>query len=531
MQQILHIFKKDIRRHWPEILISLVLLGVYAGILTRPTGYDRMMTPNYIPWAEISAGTLAPVMIIFWIFLTIRLVQGERLVGDTQWWVTKPYEWWKLLAAKEVFLLAFIGAPLLLVQLYLLQHAGFAIHSHFFGVLQMQLALALIIFLPAVALASLTKSLGQAFILLLIVFVLISTVSSQLSKIPNSSMSSAADGLGEIQGVLILGAIVGAAGWQYARRKTWASRGLLIAGAILVVLIDALTPYAMFVNRKYPLLEPKDAPAQISAAVLPKSTKKPPDWSARINAIPLTVLINFSGVGAGKVVLVDGIRLTMEVPGGTTWQPGWTRQGMVFWPEGGQNQISYTIDRKKFDPIKTQTGILHIEFALTEYQPEDARDIILANGKFADPTLGLCALSPWNPSQIQCRRPFHAPGLIATFDPSQASCQAPADDTAIRDDKISHVWYPPSNDDSAELGLNPVETYPVAFGSGQVVFTPDKRPKQMTVYLCPGAKVTLAKPHAVRDGRVKVDLNNITLQDLVNFGDGAPGSSQYGLVH
>jgi len=530
MQQILHIFKKDIRRHWPEILISLALLGLYARILTHHTDYDPLH-PSYFPWAQISEGTLPPLMIIFWIFLTIRLVQGETLVGDTQWWVTKPYEWWKLLAAKEIFLLAFIGAPLFLVQLYLLQHAGFAIHSHFFGVLQMQLALAVILFLPAVALASLTKSLGQAFIVLLIVFVLISTVTSQLSKVPNSGMSSAVGGLGEFQGVLTLGAIVGAAGWQYARRKTWASRGLLVAGAMLVVLIDALTPYAMFVNRKYPLLEPKDAPAEISAPVLPKSTKKPPDWFGRITGIPLTIPINVSGVGAGKVVLVDGIRLTMETPGGTIWQPGWTPQGMLFWPEGRQNQISYAIDRKKFDPIKTQTGTLHIEFALTEYQAEDARDIVLGSGKFADPTLGQCTLLPWSPSQIQCRRPFHAPGVIARFDPSQASCQASADDTAMRDDKISHAWYPPSNEDSSAPGLNPVETYPLAFGSGQVVLTPDKRPKRMTVYLCPGAKVTLAKPHAVRSGRVKVDLDNITLQDLVNFGDDAQGSSQYSLIN
>ncbi len=118
MQQILHIFKKDIRRHWLEILISLALLGLYARIMTRPT-VDRMVAPEYIPWAEISAGTLTSLLIIFWIFLSIRLVQGETLVGDRQWWVTKPYEWWKLLAAKEVFLLAFIGAPLFLVQLYL----------------------------------------------------------------------------------------------------------------------------------------------------------------------------------------------------------------------------------------------------------------------------------------------------------------------------------------------------------------------------------------------------------------------------
>jgi hypothetical protein len=67
--------------------------------------------------------------------------------------------------------------------------------------------------------------------------------------------------------------------------------------------------------------------------------------------------------------------------------------------------------------------------------------------------------------------------------------------------------------------VNPVQTYPLALGSGQMVFTPGNRPKRMTVYLCPGARITLAKPHAQRDGRVKVDLNNIALQDLVRFED------------
>ena len=531
MQQVLHIFKKDIRRHGLEIFISLALVGLYAKIMTRPTDHDRMMTPNYIPWAEISVSTLAPLMIIFWIFLTIRVVQSERLVGDTQWWITKPYEWWKLLAAKEVFLLAFIGAPLFLVQLYILRHAGFAIHSHFIGVISMQFALALIVLLPAVALASLTKNLGQAFIVLLIVFVLFSTVASQLSKIPNSGMSSAVQGLEEIKSVLLLGSIIGTAGWQYARRKTWASRGFLAAGAAVVVLISAFTPYAMFVNRKYPMLEPKDAPAQIFAGVLPKSTKTLPEWFDRIREIPLTIPINASGVRAGEVVLVDGIRLMMETPSGAKWEPGWTPQAMIFWPEGGQNQISYQIDRKMFDQIKAQTGTLHIEFALTEYQAEDARDLLVRRGEFADPLLGLCAFSPRNPALIMCRRPFHTPGLIATFDPSQVSCPVPADDNAIPEDKISHAWYPPSNEDSAGPGLNPVETYPLTFGSRQMVFTSDKRQKQITVYLCPGAKVTLAKPHVARHVRIKVDLNNITLPDLINSGDATRVASQIGLIN
>lgn len=269
----------------------------------------------------------------------------------------------------------------------------------------------------------------------------------------------------------------------------------------------------------YHLLESKDAAVQISSGVLPKSTKKPPVWFDRIDEIPLSIPINVSGVGTGKVVFVQGIKLTLETPGGAKWEPGWQQERTPLWPEDSQNQISFQIDRKKFDQIKAQTGSLHMEMALTEYQGEESRNIILSEGEFADPTLGLCALSLRSPSQIDCRRPFRIPGLIASFDPSQASCKFPDDDTAISEDRISHAWYPPSDNDSPEPGLNPVVTYPLGFWSSQLVFTAEKRPKRKTVYLCPGASVKLARPHAVRDSRVKIEINNVALRDLVSFGD------------
>jgi hypothetical protein len=30
MDQILHVFRKDARRHWPEILLSIAILSAYA---------------------------------------------------------------------------------------------------------------------------------------------------------------------------------------------------------------------------------------------------------------------------------------------------------------------------------------------------------------------------------------------------------------------------------------------------------------------------------------------------------------------
>jgi len=82
MRRILHILKKDVRRHWPEILISLVLLGLYVwATLQGPN--NRFLGARFL-WFQLTAQSITTLMIFFWIFLAVRVVQGETLVGDRQ---------------------------------------------------------------------------------------------------------------------------------------------------------------------------------------------------------------------------------------------------------------------------------------------------------------------------------------------------------------------------------------------------------------------------------------------------------------
>jgi hypothetical protein len=111
MLQILHIFRKDGRRHWPEILASLLLLGLYVHLNLRP--WQPSSQSFFLARLFSLRGTITPVLILFWCFLILRVIQSENLVGDRQWWVTKPYVWWKLLIAKLLFVLLVICVPLL----------------------------------------------------------------------------------------------------------------------------------------------------------------------------------------------------------------------------------------------------------------------------------------------------------------------------------------------------------------------------------------------------------------------------------
>lgn len=516
MRLILHILKKDMRQHWPEILISLMLLGLYVWVTLQGPS-NRFAGARFL-WFQLSAESIPPLMILFWIFLTVRVVQGEMLVGNRQWWVTKPYEWWTLLAAKELFLVVCLGAPLFLAQLYLMHHAGFPVLRNILGILTMQLELGFILFVPSVALGSLARGLGQALVGVVIVIFGLWRIFALHEMVPNSGMSSAVEGSGEITGALVLASIIGAVAWQYARRRTWAARSLVVSGVAAVVLIDALTPYARFVERKYPLVEGSEVPAQFGVAPVKPSPKKRKDQFDFGSHVYLRIPLLLSGIAEGRVVQLDGIKLIVETSGGVKWDPGWKSQWVQLWKEDDVKDISYDVKRKAYEKVKAENGQLHIELALTEYQAGEVRELVLKDGEFTEAQLGICSLNERVSSQIDCRRPFQTPSLMASFDPTTAKCEADGDTEEAAEDRVSHAWFRPHNDDSPDTGLNPVENYRITLGSRRWFYSSGEKRQFKAVHLCSGAVVRLAKPREKRHVRVKLDVDNVRLQDFVETG-------------
>jgi len=512
MKQILDIFKKEVRRHWPEILISITFLALFAQLeLKGPS--NPVYGPTFLWFLRLAA--VRPLMIIFWIFLTVRIVQGESLVGDRQWWVTKPYEWWKLLAAKELFLVVFIGVPFFFVQLFLLLHSGFPILRNFIGVLGTQFALGLVLFLPSVALGSLTKGLGQALIGILVAFFAVWAVLAGMEKIPSIDMSSAVGGLEEITGLLAIGSIIGSASWQYARRKTWAARGLLLGGCALIVLISALTPYARFVERNYPLIEDSDAPAHFVVGILKPHLKK---QNARLDSEPnvyFRIPLLVSGIADKHVVILEGTKATMGTPSGAILDHGWKSQWTRMWKEDQEETILFELGRKEFEELKKVTVKLHLELALAEYQETEARELVLKEGEFGDTKFGICNISEKSSFQVECRRPFHQPGFMATFDPAGQTCPWKSEDNSLPEEKVTHDWFPPGGEESLNPELNPVTNYQLTFESRYQLRLPGSDREAKTVRLCPGTRIRIAEPKEVRSVRVKLVVENVHVSDLV----------------
>jgi hypothetical protein len=123
MNQILHIFLKDMRRFWAEIFISVAITVVFVGVgAYLSMGVDDLRVQTL----SILVSLLMTLVPVSWWVLIARVIHAERLVGDTQYWITRPYVWSNLLAAKLLFLAVFVYLPFFIAQGLLLAEAGFA---------------------------------------------------------------------------------------------------------------------------------------------------------------------------------------------------------------------------------------------------------------------------------------------------------------------------------------------------------------------------------------------------------------------
>jgi hypothetical protein len=526
MNQILHIFRKDARRHYAEILISLVLLALFTH---RQLQFwlegNESVHVGSLMFFQITR-LITPILVLFWAFLIVRVVQAESLVGDRQWWTTKPYDWWKLLLAKLLFIFVFISIPLMLVQLFLLHHAGYSIFPNLRGVLLMQFTLPLLVILFSLVLACLTRNLSQAMLgvgLVLVVMIAVSWLSSELTR---NTMDESSKFSQAIQGFLTFGSVILVPIWQFARRKTWASRGTLVASFGVATLIS-LIPSGHSVEQSHPLVAAKDSPVQFAIPAIPEAKKGQAVWPDYMSTAALIIPANVSAVAPGTMVLIDGINITSDSPEDSNWSRGWSGQYLQVWPEDQRKDLTYALKRKEYEGIKSKPLNLHIQLLLSEYQETDPRTLLVPISVFRDSYLGICRVTPLAPNAIQCLKPFQSRSYIARFDAPNSHC-APPKEYPRSNLAVAYAWQPPGAEFLADPGLNPMVDYSLTFNSVSRVSNPNAstQPAYSVATLCPGAEIRLARPVFKRQLRIQLDLPNTRLQDLVQgFPGGGPGGA------
>jgi hypothetical protein len=528
MNQILHIFRKDARKHWLEILISLTLLGLYARrqlpLWPEPPGSLQI---GSLFFSQV-AGLITPALVLFWAFLILRLVQDESLVGDRQWWVTKPYIWWKLLIAKILFAIVFISIPLFLADLFLLRHAGFPILSNLWGLVRMQLFLPLVIIVFSLVLACLTRNLPQALLGIGLVLACLIAVSWLMSGLRGHTMTENSKLWDRVQNFLMFAPLILVPIWQFARRRTWASRGVLL-GCFTAVTLLSLIP-GNRIEQSYPLVSAHDAPAQFTISATPQTKEQQPAWPGPITETILSVRVNISDIAADQLVVVEGLQLNADSAEESRWSSGWQWQNLYLWPEKQSDTVNYTVKRKEYEKIKSQPLNLRVQLLLSEYKETNVRTLILPTGVFRDAQFGLCRVNPLSPGAIECLEPFRTPSYIARFDEAHSPCASSRENAESAPSDVGPAYASGTlTEEPSSAALNPLVEYQLYFNFASVPAVGLGYPEgtYRPVTLCPGAEVQITRPAFQRKVRVQIDLPHQRLEDLVQElqGGGTLGTS------
>ncbi len=226
MQRILAIFRKDFRHLWPRaavlsglMLLAAVLDPIYSGL---PAAYYEALPSVALPLA-------------CWLVI-VSAIHEEKLPGDRQYWLTRPYSWKELLAAKILFIAACVNLPLLVYHAGVYVAVGIPITDHLGALLWRQIFFTAFYVLPVAALAAVTRSLGRMVAVALLggaglwaattAFMFIARRGLMLGMYANppTILARAAFLALGVSAVLVL---------QYSRRRTNAA-GALVAALVLV---------------------------------------------------------------------------------------------------------------------------------------------------------------------------------------------------------------------------------------------------------------------------------------------------------
>ena len=542
MNQVAHIFAKDTRKHWPEI--AILLAATTTWVWMTPYSWEWTMTNLPAEGARAAlvgrlllAGLSALLVSLMWWILTSRVVQGETLVGDTQWWVTKPYEWQCLVAAKALFLAAFVGAPMLAADWILLAEANLRPQAHLAGLALRILLLACFVVLPLAALAAVTSTFARMTLTAIGTALVLGVNAAVLGGVERNTFPSR---LGLVGVPVVLGVMAGAVGFQYARRRTWQSRGWLLAALALTVGGGYLAFSPALVALEFP--QGGVSPIQIGLEEQPTIAMR-----TEANRVSLTVPLTIAGVQRGSGAQMDAVRVTMETAQGRTWRSGWEAQyGERYMsvhvttsettssgarPEVGPPPVSRVapargeiylgptngmvdlgIDRAFYDMARAEPVTLHLEFAVTELKAGNPVVVPMQNSDFAVPGLGEC--SPlWNAVTsrefgVRCRSALRQPELTFV---QTAWTDGPCQANGVGGDLSGSAWMGDLSDVPAEFGLSPVSDIPAVLSNVSAPVGPGQPP--VPRQLCPGTPITFTEYRVAGRTRVETTLRNITLPE------------------
>ena len=520
MKQILHIFAKDARRFWPEILVSLAVTAAFVRFYpnqwrgTEAVALGAGVGAVAGGISHFLANALIVLIPVSWWLLISRVIHGERLIGHTQFWLTRPYEWKKLFAAKMLFLLTFLYLPLFIAQCLLLATAGFHPLAYLPGLLYNLLLITGIFVLPLVALSSVTSSFAKMTLVLLGAALLVAGIAALTTYLPSHTTGSVASPVGDRLSFVIVfcgcGAVVVL---QYALRKTLRSWLVLIAIPVLLCTLAIGDPDQALMNRTYP------SPA--SNVTAPVQLQYVPDQMQHVftdetrdsNELDINIPLRVFGVADGSLVIPEAVKVAIDAPDGSHWDSPWQAiNNQRLLSTTSDSNVRFRVARAAYDKYKSMSVALHLTFALTLTKAEATTQVPLPASDFSVPNFGVCTPQsswldfPGEFTSINCKAALRQPKLTyVNILWSHSRCFGPQFEPPTR--TLGEAWTGSFDNDPAEFGITSVWQIPLYFSNNWEDRRQGSVPGPRRI--CVGSPITFTQYIVI--GRTQFDL---ILQDF-----------------
>ena len=378
MKQLWLIFRKDVRHLWLSIVALILLMAAHAffDVLTVPIGFGDFDRDNAV------ANLLAVVLAIGIAALVALVIFEEALPGDKQFWLTRPYRWTNLLAAKVLFVFVFVSVPLFVSDCCILGVQGLAVASVLPQLLLRQLILAAEFVLPSFAIASVTKGLAQ---FLLAWFLLLLAVVGEVTLGFTGSrhiVFFGGDGLVFSPLAVFVGTVV----WQYATRRTLVGRSMLIGTTCGFLPIALLLSYVPAFRPTEPPPVPEQAKG-FDIRIGYDIARKIPNWRGPLqtNSAVLPISLGVTGLPAG-----DLLRGSAKTKMSGTVEANTEFNGIVQVNSEGYWLMTF-LSLAKLKEIRDKSVSLHTSFRL-EVVADVGEIVAVKRPRFLAPHLGICGL-------------------------------------------------------------------------------------------------------------------------------------------
>ena len=513
MKQILHIFAKDTRRFRVETALSVAIL--FAFVLLYPNRWrifqDRSEQQPYLVLV-VALGTL---LVASWWLLIGRVVHDEALVGDCQFWLTRPYEWKKLLAAKALFLACWIGVPYLLAQSLLLAEAGFHPAGYFAGLLAELLLASTIFLLPVWSVAAVTSNFARLTLTLLGGLALLTGYAFWVS-VPRGYRASTPYHDPFLFPIVFCG-FAATIALQYGTRRTWWARGLMVTTALVAALVVPTYHRQSLVEKAYAQSKAAAAPMTVTFAPSAKHPAEARIWDRKIY---IDLPVRYSGVAEGYAAFADDYRFTIIAANGEQWTSPWEEMRARSLPGQQGGHLSLMLSPAVFDRFKSGPVTLRVEFAVSRYQAGSVTRMGFPAGDAAIPGIGRCTpgtdrygLIHESP-HLMCRSAIDEPSLTyATAIVSSVACNGSTDDTEGETGPVitteNAYWVSPED---INFGLSAVWTHFIYFLGKEGIDGPDLHGGRW--HLCPGSPMTFTPYRLVDRTRTSLTIADFRFPEL-----------------